>query len=246
MSLRTKIIQKLIHINENIFFYPKLKKFYIENLGKTQINIIDVGANKGQSVDFFLKINKNAIINSFEPNRKLYKLIQEKYKYNPNIKIHNLGLSNIRGNLNFYENVMDETSTFEELNLDSKYLNKKAKILGVNKENIIVSNNKVEVIRLSDFLEENHNCFYDVLKIDVEGHELQCLQGLFHNTNHQNLPIKYIQLENHNDDMYINNNKQTEIDAILISNGFRMVAEIKHGFGDFSELIYENIKRNEA
>lgn len=246
MSLRTKIIQKLIHINEKIFFYPKLKKFYIKNLEKTQINIIDVGANKGQTIDFFLKINKNAIISSFEPNRKLYNLIQEKYKSNPNIKAYNLGLSNIKGNLSFYENVMDETSTFEELNFDSKYLNKKAKILGVYKENIVINNYKVAVIRLGDFLEENHNCFYDVLKIDVEGHELQCLQGLFYNTSNQILPIKYIQLENHNDDMYINNNKQTQIDAILISNGFLKVAEIKHGFGDFSELIYENIKTNEA
>lgn len=240
MSLRTKIIQKLIHVNENIFFYPKLKNFYTKNLDNPKINIIDIGANKGQTIDFFLKIKSNAIINSFEPNRKLYHLIKEKYKHNSNIKIHNLGLSNIKGALIFYENVMDETSTFEQLNLDSKYLKKKAKILGVNKENIVVNNYKVQVIRLIDFLDENLNCFFDVLKIDVEGHELKCLQGLFFNTNNQSIPIKYIQLENHNDDMYINNNKQKEIDDILTSNGFVKVAEIKHGFGDFSELIYEN------
>jgi len=245
MSLRTKIIQRLIHINEAIFFYPKLKKFYNTNLKKKQISIIDVGANKGQSVDFFLKINKSAIINSFEPNKKLFKFLQNKYKSNTNIFIYNFGLSNIKGELIFHENVMDETSTFEELNLDSKYLKKKAKVLGVNKEHIVVNNYNVKVIRLVDFLNENPNKQFDVLKIDVEGHELQCLQGLFFDKD-QKLPIRYIQLESHNDDMYINNNNHNEIKAILKLNGFEQVAEIKHGFGDFSEIIYENKSRYEA
>ena len=56
MNIRTKIVQKLVHINEGIFFYPKLKRFYIENLKKENVSILDVGANKGQSIDFFLKI----------------------------------------------------------------------------------------------------------------------------------------------------------------------------------------------
>lgn len=242
MSLRTNIIQKLIHINEAIFFYPKLKKFYKTHLNQDQLNIIDVGANKGQSIEFFLKIKSNATINSFEPNRKLFTLLQAKYQSNPKISIHNLGLSNIKGELIFHENIMDETSTFEELNPDSKYLEKKAKVLGVTKESIIVDNYKVEVIRLIDFLNENPNTEFDVLKIDVEGHELQCLKGLFQDEN-QNTPIRYIQLESHNDDMYLSNNNHHEIEALLKRNGFEKATEIKHGFGDFAEIIYENKKR---
>ena len=52
MSSRSRLVQKLIHINEAIFFYPKLKKFYKTHLNQNRINIIDVGANKGQSIDF--------------------------------------------------------------------------------------------------------------------------------------------------------------------------------------------------
>ena len=82
MNIRTKIIQKLVHINEGIFFYPKLKNFYKENLNSKEISIIDVGANKGQSIDFFLKIYPNAEINSFEPNKKLFIYLQNKYRTN--------------------------------------------------------------------------------------------------------------------------------------------------------------------
>ena len=136
---------------------------------------------------------------------------------------------------------MDETSTFEELNLDSKYLKKKSKVLGVTMDKTIVDNYKVNVIRLTDFLKENPNTKYDVLKIDVEGHELQSLQGLF-NDELKAIPIRYIQIESHSDDMYLSNNQHHEIESLLNKNGFFKAAEIKHGFGDFAEIIYENKK----
>ena len=245
MNIRTKIIQKLVHINEGIFFYPKLKRFYKENLNSNNINIIDVGANKGQSIDFFLKSYPQAEIDSFEPNKKLFVYLQKKYIKNieqiQRIKLHNFGASNTNGELVFHENILDETSTFEEINLDSKYLKKKSKVLGVTKENIIVDNYKVQVIRLIDFIRENPSKFFDVLKIDIEGHELKCLQGLF-NEELKTIPIRYIQLENHNNDMYLSNSQHYETEAILNKNGFFKVAEIKHGFGDFAEIIYENKK----
>jgi FkbM family methyltransferase len=242
MSIRTKLIQKLVHFNEAIFFYPKLTRFYKEYLNKEQINIIDVGANKGQSIDFFEKINQEINFDAFEPNRKLFFFLQNKYNSKDNIRLHNFGVSNINGELIFHENILDETSTFEELNLDSKYLEKKAKILGVNKKDIIVDSYKVDVIILADFLKANPKKNYDVLKIDVEGHELQCLQGLFTNSGAV-LPIRFIQLECHKDDMYLSRHNQQDIEVILQENGFEKITEIKHGFGNFSEIIYENKRK---
>jgi FkbM family methyltransferase len=197
-----------------------------------------VGANKGQSIDFFLGINPNAKITAFEPNKKLYHLLGEKYMNNGNIILNNLGVSNFNGELEFNENILDETSTFESLNLDSKYLEKKAKVLGVTKEAIIVDKYKVAVITLSEFLKSNENSSFDVLKIDVEGHELQVLEGLFSNGSQFN--IRLIQLESHNDDMYLRNSKHEDIDQILNKNGYFEITKIKHGFGDFAEIIYEN------
>ncbi|WP_306351259.1 FkbM family methyltransferase [Flavobacterium sp. '19STA2R22 D10 B1'] len=245
MSFRTKIIQKLIHLNERIFFYPKLRKFYTSHLIKRDVRIIDVGANKGQSIDFFLKIYPDAGIEAFEPNKNLFVYLQNKYKSTRKIELHNFGVSNVEGILEFHENIMDETSSFEELNLNSKYLETKARMLGVSKENIIIDNYDVKVIRLQDFLELRKDTFFDVLKIDVEGHELQTLEGLF-SGNANKIMIQFIQFESHNDDMYMNKNQHHRIEDILTQNGYECIAKIKHGFGDFHEIIYENKNIHEA
>lgn len=239
MSLRTYIIQKVVNVNEQLIFYPKLKRFYTSVLGKKTLTVLDVGSNKGQSIDFFLNINPHSTIFGFEPNHKLYHRLVKKYQDNSNIELHHVGLSSKEGTLVFHENIMDETSTFEQLNKDSEYLKRKAQILGVSTDTIIVDSYEVEVTTLSTFLRKHPDIFVDVLKIDVEGHEFDCLLGLFKVASGKGYPIRYIQLESHHDDMYLNDNNE-KIEALLKQSGFAEVARIKHGFGDFYEIIFEN------
>lgn len=188
MSFRIELIQRLIHFNESLIFYPKLRKFYLKKLNNKTIKIIDIGANRGQSIEFFLELNVSAKIESFEPNKDLYILLKNKYENNSNIKLHNYGVSNFNGELLFNENVLNETSSFEKLNSNSKYLKFKANILGVSLEDIVSNKYKVKVVKLVDFLKSKTNIIFDVLKIDVEGHELKVLQGLFEK-NFKNIPI---------------------------------------------------------
>jgi FkbM family methyltransferase len=239
LLLRTKIIQKLVYINEKLIFYPKLTRFYAAKFKDKPITIIDVGSNKGQSIDFFKKISKIAVIFGFEPNKKLYERLVKKHEGNLSISISNKGISSTEGSLTFHENIMDETSTFEELNYNSQYLEKKARILGVAKEDIITDRYSVEVTTLDKFLSEHVGLFFDVLKIDIEGHELQGLKGLFTGARTK-FPIRFIQIESHNDDMYQSNSRQGEINDLLLQNGFEAATKIKHGFGDFYEIIFEN------
>lgn len=200
------------------------------------IIVFDVGANKGQTIEFFLKIDKSAIIYAFEPNPRLYRSLTNKYGFNPNIYIFNLGISNINGELLLQETVTDETSTFEELNYDSKYLQMKANILGVKKEEVVNKKYVVEVTRLDDFIEKEKIHQIDVLKIDTEGHELKCLKGLFPI---KNCEIEYIQLEKHNDDMYLTSDNVNEVPIFLETMGYKKLTLIKHGFGGIEECIYE-------
>lgn len=238
MSIRIKLVQFLINFNENLIFYPRLKRYYSKALQNLNPLIMDVGVNKGQTIDFFLKIVREAQVIGFEPNIDLFDFLKLKYKKNGRIQLYQLGISSQSGKLIFKQNIMDETSTFETVNPDSKYLKSKAKVLGVkNVEDLIVKHTEIDVIRLVDFINEKDIKHINVLKIDTEGHEYDCLLGLFQK--HLNCRIDYIQLESHNDDMY-NRKAVNVIEDLLRQNDFILDAKIKHGFGGIDELIYKN------
>ena len=233
MSLRIKIIQYLININELIFFYPKLRKFYKNYSSKEKAIIFDVGSNKGQSIDFFNNIYDSCEIYAFEPNVKLNQKLKKKYD-NKNIILHNLGVSEKKGELILNENILDETSSFEKMKEDSMYAFKKAKILGVKIDNLIAKSYYVKTISLCEFLKTKNIQIIDVLKIDVEGHEYKVLKGLFNGR--LKTKIKFIQIENHINDAY--SNQMKEIDELLSHNKYVLSKSFKHGFGDFEELVY--------
>jgi len=77
----------------------------------------------------------------------------------------------------------------------------------------------------------------ELLKIDVEGHELDCLMGL---SSQSAAKIKYIQLEQHVSDMYLRKTGFDEIHAHLDHLGFHEIKRFKHGFGGFYEIIFKN------
>lgn len=232
-TYRIKIIRFLIEINEFLFFYPKIRKFYRQLNKEGNFNLIfDVGTNKGQTIRVLKKINSNVRIFGFEPNRLHYKkLLHSKIK---NLFMYNYGCSDVNKKLLFNENILDESSTFEVVDINSKWLAKNAAILGKNKNELIKNTYYVKCIRLSDFILEESIKEIDLIKIDVEGHETNVLRGLFYK---KSSSIKYIQLESHNDDLYARK-KNNDIDKMMKENGYFLYQKFRHGFGNFSDLIY--------
>lgn len=135
--IRIKFVKEIVELNERLVFNRRIIKYYKNELSKNLKTAIDVGVNTGQSIEIFRAINKDYSIIGFEPNPSLFRIIQKKYANQSNIKLYQLGISNQKGSKIFHENVLHSTSSFEELNFDSKYLIKKANILGVNKDEII-------------------------------------------------------------------------------------------------------------
>ena len=81
-----KIYLKIFEILINIIDYQNKKKiinFLKKNLENTFLKVLDVGAHKGETVNFFLKNFKIDKIYAFEPNRDLYLDL----KKNINLKI---------------------------------------------------------------------------------------------------------------------------------------------------------------
>ena len=141
------------------FLYEKLK---------TEPKIIfDGGANVGfVSYQFFKKF-KNSKIYAFEPNPSVFKTLTTSLKDMKNVILpFNLGISDKKGELEFYKNSNTGTSSFLEPNdFHSSHLARKYTKINV------------PVISISEFCLENNIPSIDILKLDIEGFELKALQG---------------------------------------------------------------------
>ncbi len=210
-------------------FFPRLRKAL---LNKENIElIIDVGANKGQSIQFFLKNFPNARIIGFEPNEKLNKFLK-KFE-SEKCKILNLGISNRSGDQIFYENMLDETSSFSKPEPSSKWGKLKQVLLISSAKNLTKETLK-KVITLDEFCAKNNIMQIDYLKIDVEGYEFNVLIGA-KNLLSQGRIIN-LQLENQANDLY--NTDFDEITNLLVMHNYKKITEISHGFGSIYDVIF--------
>jgi FkbM family methyltransferase len=231
-----RTIASAIWVNESIFFYPRFRKFYkgLFPDPKSPLVILDIGANRGQSIAFFRGVFPAAVIYSFEPNARLFRLLQQKYQAHPQCFLHNEGVSREKGTLLFYENVLDETSGFEKVNPESAYLKKKSMVLMVPAQKIIRAAYEVPVTSVDEVVQRHGLSTIDILKIDVEGHEHEVLQGAAQALSAAK--VKYVQLEEHADDQY--DARQQQIAGLLKSAGYTEYYRQKHGFGEFYEVVY--------
>ena len=75
---------KIFNVLINLIDYSNKKKilnFFKKKLKNKPLNIIDIGAHKGETIDFFLN---NFLINrilAFEPNEELYNQLRKNNKY---------------------------------------------------------------------------------------------------------------------------------------------------------------------
>lgn len=148
---------------------------------KKTLRILDVGAHHGEFLDIFSNLQFGGIhqrfeIFCFEPFDKNFNIIKKKIKYlNSNVKtkIYNFAISNKTEKKIFYVGKNDTLVTCE-----SYWINK------FKKEFINYKKLKMQCLTFADFIKQyNFNNFQeiDLLKIDVEGHDLIVLNSILEN-----------------------------------------------------------------
>ena len=235
------IFSKTFLLVLSIFDYSNKKKvinFFKKKFGKRAINLIDIGAHEGETMDLFLdNMNINKIY-AFEPNLNIFRKISLKTKYNrENINIFNLGVGKYTENKIL--NVFSETSssTLNSINEDTKYFKRKKKIISLfYKKSFLNEKQEVKICNLSEFIIQNKIENIDVLKIDTEGFEYNIISGI---KNDHFEKIKFIYFEHHYDLMLKKNYKFSDINKILIKNNFILKLKLKMKFRKVFEYIYE-------
>lgn len=128
--------------------------------------IFDIGANEGEYAQLCKHINKNAKIFCFEPHPKTFMSLQENIDSNQ-ITLINKALSDKNGKLSLHDYKEKDGSSHASL-----YADVIEKVHG--KESICY---EVDVTTVDNIVNEFNIKKIDLLKIDVEGNEVNVLKG---------------------------------------------------------------------
>ena len=225
------------------FYQLKILKFLNKNNFKIFNVFFDVGAHKGESINFFLKNFTIKKIYSFEAspiNFNQLAIVKNSYKkkfLQSDIIIENYALGNKNENIYLNQSVESSSSTLNQINFDSNYYKKKKQLLNSEDEKFF-TNVEVKMITLRSYLEKNNIDKVDFLKIDTEGYEFEVLKGL----NDKILSIGLIMFEHHYDDMIKKSYKYADINELLKFNGFVQIYKSKMPFRKTFEYIFLNQK----
>ena len=232
MKLLVKFILDLFDLITEI----KTTKF-LKKILSNDINVlIDVGSHKGEYITNIIKNFKYNKIYSFEPNPKIFSVLNKKLSNKKNIKLNFLGVGDCEKIEILHQNLESSSTSINKLNTSSKYFKKKYLFLNPLNNKSITRPVEIKVITLSSFIKKNEIPNIDLLKIDTEGYELKVIKGL----GEEIKKIKFIHFEHHFDDMIIKNYNLSNIHNYLSKYKFKKIFKIKMKLRKSFEYIYKN------
>ena len=229
-----RLVGRALRGLEFLRFHPRLRAAY-RGLGAAVSRpprIVDVGANDGSSVRFFARTFGTISVIAFEPDPDAAARLRRRTRH-LDIVVVPIACSDSGGRRVLSRCIFDEVSTLEPIDERSTYLRRKSQLLLTPPDQLYMPLD-VEACRLDDYFGVQPERSFDILKIDVEGHELSVLRGAVDLLSQH--VFRVIQLEAHEDDQY--RVEHGVIDEILTRSGYRLHARIRHSFGNFFEELW--------
>jgi FkbM family methyltransferase len=136
---------------------------------KKKVNqIFDIGANTGITVERYHQLFPNAKIHAFEPFPASYQVLNKKFQDNSSIAMNQLGVFKTKGSLDFFVNQnVDTNSLFQPIKS------------GLSSDNQTINIGKIfiDTISLDEYCNSNEIKKIEILKMDIQGGELDALIG---------------------------------------------------------------------
>ena len=229
------IIEKLLMFLERNIHQKRISKFLQNRSIKT---IIDVGAHKGEFAQNALQIESVNKIIAFEPQKKIFSLLKEKFSDNDKVVLNNFALSDKVEKRIMKINKMTATSTLNhEINNDSLYFKFKSFLL--YQKNSIIDEEEIDTTTFDAFFNGEMFDENTLLKIDTEGYEIHVLKG----SEQKIREMKYILIENQFSKMYKNVNFRDCHDFLRKKN-FKLLKKFRFPTLHYEDRLYINELKN--
>jgi FkbM family methyltransferase len=165
----------LLFLMDEIFF----RREYAFTSAVDEPLIIDCGSNIGISILFFKKLLPKARVIGFEPDKKTFELLSRNIVENglSHVSLHNAAVSSRTGEVTFFS---------DPQNLGSP-------TMSTVRERIAGEGRQVPCVALSSFVKEP----VDLLKMDIEGAEMDVMRGLAGSGALKNVKAMVIEYHHH-------------------------------------------------
>jgi FkbM family methyltransferase len=156
-------------LKEQISKYKKRRaftSFYSQFVNRGDL-CFDIGANIGNRTEIFLKIGARVV--SIEPVEKTFQILKNKFENQKNATLLQIGIGSIKGTMEINISNISEVCTYSELFIEQYK----------NQENFDIKWDRIQSteIKTLDQLIADYG-IPSFCKIDVEGYELEVLNGL--------------------------------------------------------------------
>ena len=228
------IIEKFMAFLDKNCHQKRISNFLQNKSIKT---VIDVGAHKGEFINCSLKIDSVENIIAFEPQKKIFFLLNQKFSNNNKINLNNIALDIDSGKKIIKINKLSSTSTLNEIDNSSFYF--KFKNFLLYEKDSIIAEEEINTISFDSFFDKKIFDQNTLLKIDTEGYEFNVLKG----SKQKIKEIKYVLIENQFSKMYKNVDFK-DSHNFLIEKGFKLLKKFKFPTLHYEDRLYINEMNN--
>jgi FkbM family methyltransferase len=184
--------------------------------------IIDIGANSGQFTKVSNYFYPTAKIYTFEPLKDLFEGIEKSFKNIKNINPHNIAFGNEDGHITFYKNAYGHISSALEISEENKHYPKES-----------ITKIKVPITKVDVFFKDIDIPKQTLLKLDVQGFELEVLKGAIDTLK----AINYVIIEANLEKLYDNQPSFSTVHSFLLENGFDLNGMLDFNLGNKNKYI---------
>jgi len=249
-NLKVQNIFSYIFVFNEIFLNKDYK--YLDSINFKKLNknknkkeiYFDVGGNNGLYSLYLNNKNKNIEVHVFEPIEDLYKNIKWNIKHNKKLSntyfINNFGLGNKNEKLqiNYMPNADGLSTIKNDIEVKKNHIvngycrdynypiiNSICKSFMsqlLNKNRLKVEKRNIKLVRFSDYVKEHKIDFIDKIKVDIEGYELEFLEGI-NKEDFAKIGAFVIEVEN-----YRSNHTKNILDILQLNNFSYKLSEDKN------------------
>jgi len=169
MTLTKKIARRLADIfaAHGPDAFDRQSELLLGSVGR----IFDVGSNAGESIDRYLKTFPKAEIHAFEPLPESFRVLEQKYRGEKNIFLNNVALSDAPSEKKtMFLTAAKDSSSLHEVRPDASEHWQNSALDAAGSVD-------VRVETLDNYCRSKNIDGMDILKIDVQGHEMGVLKG---------------------------------------------------------------------